>query len=168
VAALAKSGTIDSIFMPDAGDAAPFLAQILAANGVSSSRIKFLGSGQWDDQRIAKESSLNGGWFPGPEKAGFEAFAARYQAAFGAAPLRAASLAYDATSLAAGLSGRFGDQAFSERVLTTPSGFIGVDGAFRFLSNGTNQRGLAVFEINRGEVRQIEPAPKTFARAQGT
>ncbi len=164
LAGVIKGGSVDAVFMPDAGDAAPFLAQVLAANGVRPSKVKFLGSGQWADPRIAQESNLNGGWYPAPDMSGFDAFSKRYQAAFGATPLRPATLAYDATSLAAGLSSRFGAQAFSDRVLTNPSGFIGIDGAFRFLSNGTNERGLAIYQINRGQVQVIDPAPKTFTR----
>jgi hypothetical protein len=164
VATLVKSGTVDAIFMPDAGDAAPFLGQVLAANGVSPAKVKYLGSGQWDDARILQESNLSGAWYPAPEKAGFDAFSKRYQAAFGAAPLRAATLGYDATSLAAGLAARFGAQRFSAQVLTSPSGFIGIDGAFRFLATGTSERGLAIYEVNRGSAQIIDPAPKSFAR----
>jgi ABC-type branched-subunit amino acid transport system substrate-binding protein len=168
VATLAKSGTIDTIFMPDAGDAAPFLAQVLAAGGVRPGQITYLGSGQWDDPRIAAESNLNGAWYPAPESGGFAGFAKRYQAAYGSAPFRAATLAYDATSLAAGLASRFGDQRFAAQTLTNPNGFIGVDGAFRFLQNGLNQRGLAVYEIKNGQAVIVDPAPKTFARVPGT
>ncbi len=167
VATLAKSGTVDTIFMPDAGDAAPFLAQVLAAAGVRPPQITYLGSGQWDDPRILAESNLNGAWYPGPESGGYAAFARRYQAAYGAQPSRTATLAYDATSLAAGLASRFGAERFAETTLTNPNGFIGVDGAFRFLQNGLNQRGLAVFEIQNGQAVVIDPAPKTFARAPG-
>jgi ABC-type branched-subunit amino acid transport system substrate-binding protein len=165
VAGLAKSGTIDTIVMPDAGDAAPFLGQILAANGVSPAKIQYLGSGQWDDLRIAQESNLNGAWYPAPEKAGFDAFSQRYQAAFGAAPFRAATLAYDATSLASGLTARFGERRFAPDVLTSSSGFLGIDGAFRLLPSGLNERGLAIYRIERGQVTVIDPAPRTFTRA---
>ena len=163
-----KSGAADAVFLPDAGDAAPFLAQVLAANGVTPDKVTYLGSGQWDnDPRVTSESNLNGGWYPAPESAGFASFARRYQAAYGAAPSRTASLAYDATSLAAGLTARFGDQRFAQQTLTNPNGFIGIDGAFRLLSNGLNQRGLAVFQINRGSVQMIDPAPRTFTTPSG-
>jgi ABC-type branched-subunit amino acid transport system substrate-binding protein len=165
VAGVIQGGTVDAIVMPDAGDAAPFLAQVLAAGGVRAAKIKYLGSGQWDDARILKESNLAGAWFPGPERAGFDAFAQRYQAAFGSPPARQASLAYDATSLAAGLAGRFGKDAYTEKVLTNPSGFIGVDGAFRFRSNGINERGLAIYEISHGGAQVVEAAPKNFSKA---
>src|SRR5689334_1916720 len=48
VAGVVKGGSVDAIVMPDAGDAAPFLAQVLAAGGVRPTQVKFLGSGQWD------------------------------------------------------------------------------------------------------------------------
>jgi ABC-type branched-subunit amino acid transport system substrate-binding protein len=168
VAALIKAGTVDVVFIPDAGDAAPFLAQIFAANGVAPGKVTYLGSGQWDDPRIAAESALNGAFYPAPDNSGFAGFAQRYQAAFGAAPSRTATLAYDATSLAAGLAARFGDKRFVSDTLTNPSGFIGVDGAFRFLPNGLNQRALAVYQINNGRAVLVESAPKTFARPPGT
>jgi len=161
---LAKSGTVDAILLPDAGDAAPFLGQILAASGVSPTLVQYLGSGQWADARIAQESNLNGAWYPAPENAGFEAFSRRYQAAFGSTPFRAATLAYDATSLASGLAARFGDRRFTADVLTSTSGFIGLDGAFRLLSNGLNERGLAIYRIDRGQVTIVDPAPRTFTR----
>ena len=168
VAGLVKAGTVDTILIPDAGDAAPFLAQILAANGVSPGSITYLGSGQWDDTRIAGESSLNGAYYPAPDSSGFAGFAQRYRAAFGAAPARTATLAYDAVSLAAGLASRFGDKRFANETLTNPSGYIGLDGAFRFLPNGLNQRGLAVYQINGGRASVVSPAPKTFAKTPGT
>lgn len=167
VANLVKTNTVDTIFLPDAGDAVPFIAQVLSAGGVRSNQIKYLGSGQWDDQRILAESNLNGGWYPAPENAGYNAFAGRYKAAFGAAPNRKATLAYDATSLAAGLAARFGNERFSAQVLTNPSGFIGLDGAFRLLPNGLNDRGLAVYEVQSGKAVVVSPAPKNFARGSG-
>ena len=57
---------------------------------------------------------------------------------------------------------------FSQDTLTNPSGYIGLDGAFRFLANGLNQRSLAVYQINNGAAVLVSPAPKTFAKAPGT
>jgi ABC-type branched-subunit amino acid transport system substrate-binding protein len=169
LAQLVKGGTVDAVVLPDAGDATPFLAQVLAANGVTPDKMTYLGSGQWDnDPRITGESNLSGAYYPAPESAGFASFSRRYQAAYGSAPSRTASLAYDATSLAAGLAARFGDQRFAQATLTNPNGFIGIDGAFRFLPNGLNQRGLAVYQLQKGQAVMVEPAPKTFARMSGT
>jgi ABC-type branched-subunit amino acid transport system substrate-binding protein len=169
VAALVKQGVVDAVFIPGNSDEAPFLGQIFAAAGIDPSKVTYLGSGQWSDEpKILGESALNGGWYPAPDNSGYAGFARRYQSTFGSAPIRTATLAYDATSLAAGLAARFGDQRFAAATLTNPSGFIGLDGAFRFLPSGLNQRGLVVYQINRGKVEIVDPAPKTFARAPGT
>lgn len=154
----------DTLLLPDAGDAAPFLAQYLASKNIRQGDIQILGSGQWDDPRILAEPALRGAWYPGPDRAAYSAFAARYQAAFGAPPVRTASLGYDGVSLAAGLAARYGQQAFTAQTIANPNGFLGVDGAFRFLPDGINQRGLAVYEVGAGTVTQIDPAPRTFSR----
>ncbi len=168
IAGLVKSGTVDAVFMPGGAQEAPFLAQVMAAAGVDSNKITYLGSGQWDDPAVARESTLNGALYPAPDSTGFASFAQRYQATFGAAPSRTSTLAYDAVSLAAGLTARFGDRRFAQETLTNPSGYIGLDGAFRFLPNGLNQRSLAVYQISNGKAVLVSPAPKTFARPPGT
>ena len=165
MAGLIKSGTVDAVFMPGGAQEAPFLAQIMAAAGVDPKKITYLGSGQWDDPAVTRESTLNGGLYPAPDNSGFLSFAKRYNTAFGAEPSRTATLAYDAVSLAAGLTARYGDQRFAQATLTNPSGYIGLDGAFRFLANGLNQRGLAVYQISNGKAVMVSPAPRTFARS---
>jgi ABC-type branched-subunit amino acid transport system substrate-binding protein len=79
--------------------------------------------------------------------------------------VRTATLAYDAVLLAAALTQTQGPDRFSQRVLTNPSGFQGIDGVFRFRSNGVNERGLAVLQITAGGTRVASPAPKSFAGA---
>jgi hypothetical protein len=37
-----------------------------------------------------------------------------------------------------------------------------VDGIFRFTSSGTNQRGLAIAQINESQVNIIDDAPQSF------
>jgi hypothetical protein len=47
-------------------------------------------------------------------------------------------------------------------VLTNPSGFAGIDGLFRFRSDGTNERGLAVMRVESGGSRPVAGSPKSF------
>lgn len=163
IADILLAGQADAVFMPDGGDATPFLAQIIAAKRVDLGTIKLLGSGQWNDDRIKNESTLVGGWYPGPEVGGFESFASRYTATYGARPFPTASLGYDATILAAGLAANFGPARYAVSTITNPNGFRGINGAFRFLANGTNQRTLAVYEIDRSGTQVIDPAATGFA-----
>jgi hypothetical protein len=163
-AVIAQVGTqIDALLIPDAGDVVPTIAAELAADGITRDRIEFLGSGQWDDARILNNAALVGSWFPAPVKQGFDDFARRYQAAYGSLPPRNATLAYDATVLAAGLVRQYGADRFQTSVLTSPNGFAGVDGIFRFLPSGLTQRRLAVYEVTGSGARIVAPAARSFA-----
>jgi len=154
---------VDSIFIPDSADAVPQVVQQLAANGVNLKRVQLLGTGPWDDRRIFADTQLEGGWYAGPDPAGFRNFSNRYRARFGQDPVRAAALAYDAVALVAALVKTQGAQRFSEPVLTNSSGFAGIDGIFRFRPDGTNERGLAVLRVvPNGPPQVISPAPRGF------
>ena len=142
----------------------PTIAAELAADGVTRGKVKFLGSGQWDDPRILTNAALVGSWFPAPTKQGFEDFARRYQAAYGAPPPRNATLAYDATVLAAGLVRQYGAEGFATSALTSPNGFAGIDGIFRFVPSGLTERRLTVYEVTgTGAPRIVAPASRSFA-----
>ncbi|MCB1508538.1 MAG: penicillin-binding protein activator [Hyphomicrobiaceae bacterium] len=155
----------DCVFIPEAGDVINLIVQTLATSGLTPESALFLGSGQWEDGRVTGNAGLVGAVYPGPARAGFEGFAGRYQARFGAPPIRNASLAYDAVTLAALLS-RSGGGRIDPAALTNPSGFNGIDGIFRFLSNGVCQRGLAVYKIaGGGQTEVASAAPRSF---QGT
>jgi branched-chain amino acid transport system substrate-binding protein len=152
----------DTVFIPGGADAVPAVAQALAASGVGAKRVQLIGTGLWDDPRIFAEASLQGGWFPAPDSAGFRSFSNRYRARFGQDPVRTATLAYDAVSLVVGLVKANGPHRFTEDVLTNPSGFAGIDGIFRFRPDGTNQRGLAVLRVTSSGGQVVSPAPKAF------
>ncbi|MEM8812306.1 MAG: penicillin-binding protein activator [Pseudomonadota bacterium] len=153
---------VDSIFFPGDPQAAVFISQTLVANGVDPGQVKFLGSGQWDNQAVQREPNLLGAWYPAPARTDFDSFAGRYQAEFGTRPPRNATLAYDAVRLAAGLVREAGPRRFSTGAITSPDGFLGVDGIFRFRTNGTNERGLAVYEVGSGSARIVAPARRSF------
>jgi branched-chain amino acid transport system substrate-binding protein len=156
-------GQIDSIFIPDGGDAVPLVAQSLAANGVTHGKVQLMGTGLWDDPRVFAEPALHGGWYAAPEPGGYRSFTVRYKTRYGQDPVRTATLSYDAVSLVAALVKTQGPQRFSEQVLTSPSGFSGIDGIFRFRADGTNERGLAVLRVTPTGGQIVSPAPKAFA-----
>ena len=152
----------DALFIPDGGDAVPDVVQALVANGVNTKKIQLLGTGLWDDQRIYATPALDGGWYAAPDSAGFRAFAGRYRTRYNQEPARTATLAYDAVALIAALVKTQGPQRFSSAVLTNPSGFTGIDGLFRFRSDGTNDRGLAVLRVTPSGPQTIAPPQRGF------
>jgi ABC-type branched-subunit amino acid transport system substrate-binding protein len=158
----ALGAQIDCIFIPEQAAAMPEVAKALTANGIDSRKIQILGTGLWNDVRVLSLPALQGAWFATPENAGFTAFAQRYRAKFNSDPTRVATLAYDAVSLAAALARTQGARRYSEDVLTSQTGFNGADGVFRFKADGSNERGLAVVQINNGTTTVISPAPRSL------
>jgi ABC-type branched-subunit amino acid transport system substrate-binding protein len=155
----------DAIFIPDGAEGAPHVVNTLLSSGVNTRRVQLLGTGLWDDPRIFANGSFAGGWFAAPDSAGFRNFANRYRTRYGQEPARTATLAYDAAALVAALVKTQGGQRFSEAVLTNPSGFAGIDGVFRFRTDGTNERGLAVQRVMPSGAQTIAPAPRAFPGA---
>lgn len=151
-----------AVLLPEGGTALRLLAPSLPYNDIDNRVVRFLGTGLWDDQRLWREPSLNHGWFAAPDPARRERFSRAYEEVYGTLPHRLASLSYDAVTLAASLSDAPFGQRYSRQRLTSPSGFAGVDGIFRFRPNGGTDRGLAVLQVDDGDVRVASPAPERF------
>ena len=161
-------GQIDSLFIPEQAEAMPAMSAALIAAGVDTKKVQILGTGLWNDARVLELPALQGAWFAAPENGGFNAFANRYRAKYSVDPTRIATLSYDAVSLAAALARSQGAQRYSDNVLLNKSGFNGADGVFRFRSDGTNDRGLSVLQINNSKANTISPAPHTFPATSAT
>jgi ABC-type branched-subunit amino acid transport system substrate-binding protein len=163
IAGVIKGGQADGLFIPESGDALPLVVQSLTVSGVDPRTIQLLGTGVWEDQRVFADPMLQGGLYAAPDTRGFQAFAAKYKARFNADPVRLASVGYDAVSLVAGLLKTYGQQAFEAGNITNAAGFNGVDGAFRFRADGTNERALAVLRVTPAGGETVSAASRTFA-----
>lgn len=136
----------------------------LSANGITQKKVKFIGTGLWDDPAVLTNPAMFGGWFSAPDPTLRADFERRYQHNYGALPMRLSSLAYDATALAAVLArtATSPDEAYTSSTLTNTRGFSGIDGIFRFRSDGLSERGLAILELRSGSAKVIDPAPTAF------
>ena len=157
----------DAVFIPEGPEVVPSVAQALIGAGLDTKRVQLLGTGLWDDPRIFNDPRLQGAWYAAPDSTGFRNFSARYRQRYNQDPVRTATLAYDAVALVAALVKTQGPQRFSEQVLTSSSGFAGIDGLFRFRTDGTNERGLAVMRVTPAGGQIISPPPRAFG-ASGT
>ncbi|WP_255471239.1 penicillin-binding protein activator [Paracoccus sp. M683] len=164
IAEAARSGRVDAIFMTANNQAVlPYLTEKLAAAGVSSQVTQFMGLTRWDEPSSRLEMpQLQGGWFALPDNTRKAEFEARYRAAYGEAPHELAGLAYDGVAAIAANIRAGKRDAVAKSGLTQRAGFAGVDGAFRFRPDGTNQRALAVATIRGNQLVILDPAPRGF------
>ena len=160
-AAAGGAPSFDALLLPEGGTRLKQIARQIKEASPGGKPLQLLGSGLWDVPDLASEPALVGGWFAASPPELRLSFTQRFQATYGRAPPRLASLGYDAAALAAVLAHGEGEP-FSQQAILRPNGFSGVDGLFRFSPGGLVQRGLAVLEVEpEGDV-VVSPAPRSF------
>jgi ABC-type branched-subunit amino acid transport system substrate-binding protein len=165
--AAAARGNADALFLTaDTAGALPLLTQLLRENGLDPASAQFIGLTRWDiPPATAALPGVQGGWFALPDPGLYQQFQGRYQAAYGEPPTPIAGLAYDGIAAVGALIRGGNANALSAQSLTQGSGFAGVGGIFRLRSDGRNERGLAVAQIQNNQVVVIDSAPRSFGGA---
>ncbi len=153
----------NALLVADGGKRLLALAALLPYYDIDPTRVRIRGTGRWEEPGLGAEPALLGGWFAAPPPAARADFEEQYARVYGHRPARLATLAYDATALAAILAQSAGGPDFSEAAITDAAGFDGRDGIFRFRLDGVAERGLAVLEVERRGFKVIGEAPQTFA-----
>lgn len=160
-----KSTGAQSVFFTSGTDGAlNFVTDLLRENGLSSNEAQYIGLQRWDIPADAPQRlGVQGGWFALPDPTLAQQFEARYTAAYGIGPHPIAGLAYDGIAAIGALVKAGKADALTGAALTQPQGFIGVNGIFRLRGDGTNERALAVAQIQNRSVVVIDPAPRSFS-----
>ncbi len=161
--AAAEPPPFDALLIADGGTRLRAIAGALPALGITKDTVRLLGTGAWDEAGIGKEPTLVGGWFAAPAPEFRNDFEHNYQALFGEAPPRLATLGYDATAIASVVAREHGTGADIREVITDQQGFLGRDGLFRFGASGVAERFLAVLEVQRDGVRVIGEPARSFS-----
>jgi branched-chain amino acid transport system substrate-binding protein len=158
---LAAQGQYDAVLIAD-GSRIAAQAVPLVRQGSAGARI--LGTELWGAEGdLSAQAPLRGAWFAAAPDAMFEQFRSRYRARFNASPYRLSALGYDSVLLAVRIAAdwRIG-RPFPVAALSDRTGFIGVDGAFRFGTNGIAERTLDVREVTASGSQVVSPAPRGF------
>ncbi|MCF6273628.1 MAG: penicillin-binding protein activator [Rhodobacteraceae bacterium] len=169
IASTLKSSGSNAVFFTDSPlRGLGFITASLGSNSYRTNRdAQFMGLTRWDSSdEVLVTPSLQGGWFAVPDPALTLLFETRYQLSYGVNAHQLSGLAYDGIAAvgamirAARAAGE--NNAFSARRITDPAGFAGVTGIFRFRTDGTNERGLAIMKVNNGVATMVSAAPRSF------
>ena len=156
----AMLASADALFIADDGDSVVATADALAAAGAncatSSCSAPACGTIRGCSRARRCKAALCGA-----RSVRFGSFAGRYRT--NSAASRCAPRRWPMTrSRWSPLVATQGAQRFAPETLTNPSGFAGIDGLFRFRSDGTNERGLAVMKVAQGGSTPVAGSPKSF------
>jgi len=151
--------SFDALLLPDGGARLRQVVPLLPYYDIDPTKVRLMGTGLWEDAHTLSEPTLAGGWFVGPPVDARASFERRFKKIYGETPHRLATMAYDATALAAALAAS--GAGFDRVTLSNSRGFAGTDGVFRFDAGGLPERGLAVYEISTQGTAVIVGLPPT-------
>ena len=159
-----KSGYA-ALLIADSGSLSARAASAFKAEGAPVN-VRFLGTELWGgEKQLSATPALQGAWFSTVTDQNFKQFSTSYKGRFGNQPFRIATLGYDAVLLTLRVARDWKEGApFPGAKLTSPDGFLGLDGAFRFTRGGVVERALEVRQVDAGAVRVVDAAPTRFAK----
>lgn len=155
------------IMIPESGkNLSRIVAEIKKQNS-DERDFQIIGTNQWDDNSTFSDYNLIGGWFASPESQKFKDFEKNYYRNHNKFPPRIASISYDMVAAVAKVVDLKNGQEpkikdFISSNLSPKNGFVGIDGAFRFIPNGLVQRNLAVLKVGNGRFDTIAKPTEKF------
>lgn len=153
----------DAVLIADSGRFAVQAAPLLKGPA-GAPQPRLLGTELWSgDGAIATSPALRGAWYSAVSDTRWRQYADSYRTRFGAAPYRISTLGYDAVLLTLNLARSWKPGANVPTAgLYDRDGFLGLDGVFRFGTNGVVERSFEVIELRAGGVTVVSPAAVKF------
>lgn len=158
---LAADGGFDAVLIAEG----PRLS-IMAAGPLTrgATRPRLLGTELWSGEAsIANAPAMRGALFSAVSDDRYRQFVDSYRARFGEQPYRIATLGYDAVLLTLRVAQDWQPgRAFPVGELLDQGGFLGIDGPFRFGSDGVVERAMEVRQVGARTISVVDPAPERF------
>jgi branched-chain amino acid transport system substrate-binding protein len=158
---LKAEGGYDAVLIAEAPRLAAMAAGTLREDGA---QVLLLGTELWSGEAtVASSATLRGALFSAVADNRFRQFATSYETRFGEQPFRLATLGYDAVLLALRIARDWQPgRDFPAGRMIADDGFLGLDGPFRFHSNGVGERAMEVREVGNRAVSVVDAAPARF------
>jgi outer membrane PBP1 activator LpoA protein len=158
---LKAAGGYDAVLIAEGPRLAAMAAGTLRDGGAP---VYLLGTELWSGEAsVASSAALRGALFSAVSDNRYRQFASSYETRFGEPPFRLATLGYDAVLLTLRIARDWQPgRDFPTGRMLAEDGFLGLDGPFRFRSNGVGERAMEVREVGNGSVSVVDAAPTRF------
>lgn len=143
------------------GDGSP--AAVLAAlkaKGIPGKAVTLIGTDRWLERPM--DPLYEGAYIATLDQSETGPIADRFKATYNYQPDMNVAYAYDMVALSAGIASSAGPGGFSKQVLENTSGFRGSTGLFRFRADGSSQRSMPFFKVEKGQLRLVEKSTSGF------
>ncbi len=136
------------------GDGSP--SQILAAlkaKGIPGKATAVVGTNRWLDHAL--EPAFEGAYIAALDPNETGPIADRFKSTYNYPADANVAYAYDMVALTAGIASAAGPDGFSKQVLENPSGFRGSTGLFRFRADGSSERSMPFYQVQKGALKLV-------------
>lgn len=159
---LKQRGGYDTVLLAEGARLSVQAADELKSGDGASTRL--LGTELWSgESTLTRAGSLRGALFSAVSDGRYKRYSDSYKSRFGANPYRISTLGYDAVLLTLRVARDWKvGRNFPVSKLREDGGFLGLDGPFRFGSNGVVERAMEVREIRDGDIVVVDAAPARF------
>lgn len=138
---------VDSILLPVGGKTLLVLAPMFAYFNATMPQVRLIGTSIWDSGTVERKRDLIGSQYVTPLSPDWPAFQSRFDEAFGYKPSGLATTAFDAVVVVTTARKDANSEPLDAAFITRERGFIGVNGPFRFLADGSNEKRLYIVEL---------------------
>ena len=153
----------DVLLLLETGNRLKETSALLTYYGVDFQKVKLIGTGEWHADNIGSEPGLVGAWFVAPSPKLWKNFKKKFYKFYNYEPIRLSSLAHDSlTTVFSIVDKNDGFYELNYEDFQNSYGFTGIDGNFKFLSNGTVERNLSILEIKQNSFKIEKLAKKKF------
>mgnify|MGYP000663358731 CR=1 FL=1 len=151
----------DVLLLIETGNKLRETVALLTYYGVDFKKVKLIGTGEWYIDNIGSEPGLIGAWFVAPNPKLWQNFKKKFYKFYNYEPIRLSSLAHDSlTSIFSIINKNDKFYELNYMDFQNSYGFTGIDGDFKFLSDGTVERKLSILEIKQNSFKVEKVAKK--------
>lgn len=154
----------DAVLIAETGSRLKSAAVMFGYYDIYYPDIMFLGTSIWENTSLNKETTLYHGVYPVISRVHNNYFNKKYESLFGLLPNQLYSFAYDGVSLASALSNKNTTDIYEN--ITDANGYIGINGAFRILKDGTNEHSLDIVEVTQEGPKVVDKSLGKFENAE--
>ncbi|SFQ05720.1 ABC-type branched-chain amino acid transport system, substrate-binding protein [Mesorhizobium sp. NFR06] len=143
------------------GDGSPTaVLAALKAKGIPGKAVTLIGTDRWLEHPM--DPLYEGAYIATLDQGETGPIADRFKATYNYQPDVNVAYAYDMVALTAGIASSAGPDGFSKQVLENASGFRGSTGLFRFRADGSSQRSMPFFRVEKGQLKLVEKSTSGF------
>ncbi|RVA53092.1 ABC transporter substrate-binding protein, partial [Mesorhizobium sp. M7A.F.Ca.CA.004.09.1.2] len=141
------------------GSPAPILAA-LKSKGIPGKTISVVGTNRWLEHPM--DPLFEGAFIATLDPSETGPIADRFRTTYNYPADVNVAYAYDMVALTAGIASAVGPDGFSKKVLENPNGFRGSTGLFRFRADGSSQRSMPFYRIEKGALKLVAKSTSGF------